>query len=272
MHPKILTYHSQRNSGNAYGSNDHEAFRQDLAVLLEAKYQIITLWDLTQRLLNGHLDSLPQRCAAITMDDGPVYDVEHDPSPEAGERRSMLALAQAHGRCWFTLPPRRPRVCFTSFVIASATAREQISGRSNPYLRGDWWEAAQNSGYVDIGTHSWNHVHPSVVEVCEKTPHLKEAFHRIENEAEAHKQVIHAAQAVRGVTKHRAARLFANPYGQRGEFLVKDFLPRQSEVIAAFTTDGKPVTPGANRWEIPRYVCNYHWHSSEELTRLLETE
>lgn len=272
MYPKILTYHSHRNTGTGYGSNDHEAFAQDVAALLRNNYRIVPLWEIAQRLLSGRLDTLPQRCVALTVDDGCVYDVEHDHSERFGERRSMLAMAQAHGRRWLAVPPGRPKVCFTSFVIASPLAREQIAGNSHNYLRGDWWAAAQSSGYIDIGTHSWNHVHPCVAEVNEQTPTLKAAFHLIATEAEAHKQLIQATQTVHGVTGNRAARLFAYPYGQRGDFLVRDFLPRQKEIVAAFTVDGKPVTPDTSRWEIPRYMCNEHWHSPTELIQRLEIE
>ena len=73
---------------------------------------------------------------------------------------------------------------------------------------------AQDSGHIEIGTHSWDHVHPSVTRV-------------------------------------------------------REYLPRQELVLGAFTTVPAPVTADSSIWQIPRFVCNHHWKSPDELLRLL---
>ena len=38
---------------------------------------------------------------------------------------------------------------------------------------------------------------------------------------------------------------------------------------AAFGTQGQPVTADSELWNLPRYVCGWHWKSPEELEALL---
>lgn len=266
---RVLTYHSQSNQGDHYTTNDHEAFREDLRVLSKEGFRVITALALVDHLLAARLHALPSKTIIITMDDGPIYDVVDDPSGLPGERRSMLRIAREHRRNLFGIPLTRSSVRTTSFVIACEKARKDIEDGGPSYLDGNWWVEAQRTGYVDIGTHSWNHVHPLVEEVRAQTPNLCEAFHLIDNDQEAERQIVQAARKIRSVTHSPAASLFAYPYGQRGAFLTEDFLPRQKEIMAAFTTDGLPVVLDTKRWEIPRYVCNYHWKSPDDLARLL---
>lgn len=269
---KILAYHSQSNQGDHYTTNDHEAFREDLKVLSRERFKIVTALSLVDHLLSDQLHLLPARTAIITLDDGPIYDARDDLSGLPGERRSMLRIAKEYRPMIFGIPIWRSSVRMTSFVIACEKAREDIADNNSKYLEGSWWVDAQRSGYIDIATHSWNHVHPLVEEVRQSTPHLQEAFHLIDNEQEAERQIVQAARLIRRTTGSPAASLFAYPYGQRGDYLTTHFLPRQNEVKAAFTTDGKPILRDTNRWEIPRYVCNYHWKSPEELAKLLNSD
>jgi hypothetical protein len=68
------------------------------------------------------------------------------------------------------------------------------------------------------------------------------------------------------------AGLFAYPYGETNDYLVRDYLPNriaEHRLRAAFGTDPEPVTRESERWNLPRYVCGHHWRSADALAALL---
>jgi hypothetical protein len=68
------------------------------------------------------------------------------------------------------------------------------------------------------------------------------------------------------------ARLFAYPYGESNDYLVKEYFPRhraEHRQAAAFTTEPQPLSAGDDRWQLGRYVCGQHWRSPEGLRQLL---
>jgi len=40
-------------------------------------------------------------------------------------------------------------------------------------------------------------------------------------------------------------------------------------VGAAFGDGAQPVTPAADRWNLPRYICGWHWKSPDALAAIL---
>ena len=78
------------------------------------------------------------------------------------------------------------------------------------------------------------------------------------------------------VVPNAAARLFAYPYGEFNDFLVRTFLPElaqrepASAPLAAFTTQAGYLEAGADRWRLPRFVCGDHWKSPEGLRAILD--
>jgi peptidoglycan/xylan/chitin deacetylase (PgdA/CDA1 family) len=266
----ILTFHSQNISGNTYGTNDHVALDESLALIKALRLPVLPLIDVVRKLRSGTISSLPRRFVCLTFDDGPDYDWKVVRHTVHGVQEPMIRVLQRHsiglfGRAWI-----RKSVA-TSFVIASPKAREEISGPDNPdRMSDDWWAAAQSSGFLDIGVHSWNHVHPSVKEM-RTFPELVEAFGNVATTEQADLQVAAAVKYIRERAGGASARLFAYPYGHVSDFLAGHYLPAQDDVLAAFTTEGRPLEAGSDIWRLPRYVCGWHWKSNEELRAVLSS-
>jgi hypothetical protein len=269
----VLAYHSQNILGTGYGNNDHVALAQDLSLIRELHFRVISALELASALRTGSFSSLPEKCVVITMDDGPIFDYEDVVHPRYGRQESMLNILRRQPRPWWQFHLGRrpsPPVVATAFVIGSKAAREQIAlSLDDPqWMTDSWWVAAQQTPYLDIGCHSWDHVHPCVVELADR-PELVGAFHRIDTFADAEREIADASRKLYSLTKSEAARLFAYPFGQTNEFLVREYLPSQEAVIAAFTTAAEPVTKDTDIWEVPRYVCGDHWKSGDGLRALL---
>ena len=96
-----------------------------------------------------------------------------------------------------------------------------------------------------------------------------EAFHAIKTPKDAELQIAQAVRFIRSQAGPDSARLFAYPYGHVSDYLAYEYLPKQRDVLAAFTTEGKPWLPDCDPWRIPRYVCGWHFRSEEELRSLL---
>lgn len=265
----VLAYHSQNVTGDTYETSDRLSFAADLALLRELDFTVVSAMHLVKFLRTGTFPNLPAKCVVLTMDDAPLSDFcETSNPPHAGQDSMLTSLRKQHRKpLGFSL--RRPPFVATAFAIASPEARKQLSVPTGlPWFTDSWWRAAQQSGYLDIGTHSWNHVHPELEEMaCQ--PHLKAAFHNVTSIAEADRQIVNASRSVRGITGNDAAGLFAYPYGRTNDFLVREYLPRQDTVIGAFTTEPRPVTESTGIWEIPRFVCGDTWKTREDLRALL---
>lgn len=233
-------------------------------------YVFVSALKLVTALREQRTHELPDRCAVLTLDDGPLFDFESVDYPPYGQQRSMLEIIKSVHKSKFGLKLGVPPVVGTSFVIASDATRKRIATAMGDehWLTDRWWWSAQRSGYLDIGSHSWNHVHP-FSSYAKSRPEMVETFWRVETEEEAELQVIEGSRSVRVRTMHDAARLFAYPYGQYSGYLIAEFLPKQNEVWGAFTTQPEYVHPGTSLWTIPRFVCNDHWRSPSELLSIL---
>lgn len=265
-----LTYHSQMISGMDYACNDHVSLQEDLRLLRALKFRCIRATALVRALREGRFDSLPERCVVITFDDGPVFDVERTEFPPFGVQEPMESLLRRAGRPRWLRPWAEPDFPATSFVIAGADARRQIAASmgNDQWMSEHWWAPAQRRGLLDIGAHSWTHVHPIVEEMADRR-HLVEAFHLIDDAGDAEREIAQSVRYVHARTGHAAARLFAYPYGQYNGFLTGEYLPQQQEAAAAFTIDGRPVTAQSSVWAIPRYAVHHHWKTPEALQALL---
>lgn len=265
----VLAYHSQNVTGDTPQTSDRLAFSADLSLLRELEFTVVSAMYLVKCLRAGAFRSLPAKCVVLTMDDAPLSDFCETANPPHAGQDSMLTSLRKQHRKILGFAMKRPPFVATAFAIASPEARRQLSAPTGlPWFTDSWWRAAQQSGYLDIGTHSWNHVHPELDEMASQ-PHLKAAFHHVDSITEADRQIVHASRSVRAITGHDAAGLFAYPYGRTNDFLVRDYLPRQNTVIGAFTTEPKPITESTGIWEIPRFVCGDSWKTSENLRTLL---
>ena len=269
----ILTYHSLNIDGNDYVGNDHIAFCEDLRLLTALGWRIVPAADLVG-LLTEPGAAWPAKSVAITFDDGTDFDFEDLPHPSAGLQRSMLNIMRD-----FTVsnPGAQPTMHATSFVIASSDARSImdrtcILGRD--WMSERWWRPAVATGLFHIANHSWDHCHDSLPKIAQRVQ-LKGTFTGVDNKDDADAQIKSAAESIARVAPNPGVGLFAFPYGVANPYLLEEYLPQQAKagggqfVRAAFSTEPAAVSPGANRWCIPRYVCGHHLKSSEELASIL---
>lgn len=137
--------------------------------------------------------------------------------------------------------------------------------------RDTWWKEASESGILEIANHSWDHTHPTLEHVAQRDQQ-KGTFHGIDNPADADAQIVRANEYIDRVTGGRAVPLFAYPYGDTPDYLLRDYFPNQMarhKMLAAFSTAGDYATPHSGRWNIPRFVCGPHWKRPEDLERIL---
>jgi len=265
----ILTFHSQNIAGNAYANNDHVALDECLTFLRASRLPILRLLDVVRCLRAGSFASLPDKFVCITFDDGCDFDWHDLRRGEWGVQKSMFAILRKHsvrilGPWWLR------KVSATSFVIASSEARHDISlaALGDPELMSDtWWRQAQASGLLDIGTHGWNHVHPAVREMRAR-PELIERFDRVSTVDDAVVQVKDAFHVIHSTARGDAGRLFAFPYGQVSNYIADEYLPAQSEILGAVTSEAKPLCGDCSPWRLPRYICGWNWKSNGDLAEI----
>ncbi len=267
----ILTYHSLNIAGNDYLGNDHVAFREDLQLLTALGWRVVPVVELV-RLLTGPNTAWPDKCVAITFDDGTNFDFEDLPHPSAGLQRSMFNIMRD-----FTAANPGTPMHATSFVIASRAAREILDRTcilGHGWWSDGWWPLAVASGFMHIANHSWDHCHDSLPAIAQRDQ-LKSTFAGVDNKADADAQIKAAAETIARIAPNPGMSLLAFPYGTANPYLLEEYLPRQAKtgggqfVQAAFSTEPAAVTRHTNRWWIPRYVCGHHWKSSDELKAIL---
>ena len=268
----ILTYHALNIDGNDYFGNDHVAFREDLRLLSTLGWRIVPVTTLVQLLARSDM-TWPQKCVAITFDDGTNFDFEDLPHPVAGLQRSMLNIMRDFVAA---NPGVQPTMHATSFVIASRDARNMLDqtcvlGRG--WWDDEWWRSAVDSGLMHIANHSWDHCHDSLSHIAQRDQ-VKGTFCGVDTLADADAQIKAAVTFIAQIAPNPGMRLFAFPYGQANRYLLEEYLPQQFDgasgfVHAAFSTQPAPVARDTYRWWIPRYVCGHHWKSSGELESIL---
>ena len=273
MNIPILTYHALNIDGNDYFGNDHVAFREDLRQLTTLGWRIVPVTTLVQLLTRSDA-TWPEKCVAITFDDGTNFDFEDLPHPIAGLQRSMLNIMRDFVAA---NPGVQPTMHATSFVIASREARDTMDRTcilGHGWMSDSWWQSAVASGFFHIANHSWDHCHDSLPKIAQRDQ-LKGTFSGVDTLADADAQIKCAAESIARVAPNPGVEMFAFPYGHANPYLLEEYLPQQSRVgcgqfvHAAFSTEPLPVTRDTNRWWIPRYVCGHHWKSPDELAAIL---
>jgi peptidoglycan/xylan/chitin deacetylase (PgdA/CDA1 family) len=267
MHIPVLTYHGMNIGGLDYAHNDHVALDSDLRAIRKRGKRIIPLNELVDWLEGKLPDEAVSGAVALTTDDGSwfdFYDLDH---PSCGRQRSMFNILQDHDRPeWL--------VHMTSFVIASPDARSSLD-RSCMIGKGwwgdEWWREAASSRVMDIANHSWDHVHPELECVAQRDQ-VKGDFSKIDCFDDAEAQIVQAGRYISEVTGRDAPSLFAYPWGDAGDYLTSDYLPRNRArhgLRAAFTIDPRPVGKDDSPWLLPRFVCGRDWDSPEGLDRIM---
>jgi len=267
MHTPILTYHAANVTGGEYAQNDHVALQTDLRLLSRLGWRVVPLdWVVEQRL--GLADRDLRRCVALTCDDGTDLDFRAIDYPGLGTQPGFLPCLRE------TAAGLHPDVEMTCFVIADPAARAIMDREclhDLGWMNEDWWPEAERSGLMSIQCHSWDHNHPNLRDPGpEGMP--RGDFFAVDSEARAAFEIDQAVGYINARIRPGAVRYFGHPFGHAAEFLVRDYLPRHGERLglrAAFGTQGEPVTATSDVWNLPRYICGWHWKSPEELERLL---
>lgn len=266
MRAAVLTYHSNNVLGHDYAQNDHVALASDLATLAALRIPVVPL----QRVVDA-LDAprtLPERCVALSCDDGSCFDWHDLEHPTLGVQRSFANVLGDAAAARPGVP-----VHMTSFVIVSPQARAELD-RTCLIGRGwwgeEWWQAALDTGRMAIESHSWDHQHDTLAATATGLP--GGTFRNVDTQAAADIEILQASAYLDAALASRRTRLFAYPYGHVSDYLVHDYLPRQRArhgLEAAFGTEPEPVLGTSPRWHLGRYVCGQHWNSPDALAALL---
>lgn len=269
----VLTYHAMRIDGNEYARNDHVALKEDLLTVAALGFAVRSLSDIVARSSNGSRSSdSAEKWVGLAFDDGPDFDFYDLPHPTWGMQRSMLNIMMDSMSA--SRPAKAPPLHATSFVIVSPDARRELDrtcmiGRD--WWRDEWWSKAVLTGYLAIGSHSWDHNHPSL-QHGERAGRANGTFTVIDNFDAAEYQIAQAASLLEEKAPNAGTALFAYPYGESSDYLVREYFPLHGArlgIQAAFTCEPSPITEGCNRWRLPRYVFGRDWKSSDELVRIL---
>lgn len=268
MRVPVLTYHSNNISGNDYASNDHVALAEDLRLIHRKGLRIVPLARVVEVLLGEIPESEVADAVAVSFDDGSWFDWHDLEHPSCGPQRGFAGILRD-----FVAETAAPAHA-TSFLIVSPEARSTLdrtclAGRG--WWGDDWWGAAQREGLFAIESHSWDHNHHTLP-VTAQRDQRKGTFHAIDSYADADAEIRQSVDWLDAFLAPHRASLFAYPYGESNDYLVREYLPRfthEHRLRAAFDTEPGPVHAASERWRLPRYVCGQHWASPEDLVRVL---
>lgn len=100
----------------------------------------------------------------------------------------------------------------------------------------------------------------------------KGSFFAIDTFADAESQIADAQTYIDRVTAGKALPVFGYPYGEASDYLVNEYFPENGKRLglrAAFSTEAGYATRQTNLWNIPRFVCGFHWKTQQEFLDLL---
>lgn len=271
MRVPILTYHGVNISGNEYASNDLLAFAADLRLIDDLGLRIVPLHWVVEQLLGEAKRDL-SGCVALTCDDGSDFDFRDLDHPTHGPQRGLLG-------CMRDFIAERgadaqPNLHITSFVIASPQARDDmdracLAGKG--WMDDAWWIVAQQSGLISIENHSWDHNHTAVTAPgIDGMP--RGSFMDVDSHARASAEIAAAARFIDERIAPQQTRLFCYPFSHVPAYLHDEYLPNfqhEHGMVAAMGDGAQPVDENSDRWNLPRYICGWHWKSPNELRSIL---
>jgi peptidoglycan/xylan/chitin deacetylase (PgdA/CDA1 family) len=222
-------------------------------------------------LLGAAPESTVDNAVALTCDDGSWFDWHDLDHPTCGPQRSFANILRDFAA------ETGAAAHMTSFVIVSPDARA-ILDRTCLIGRGwwgdDWWRDAEREKLIAIESHSWDHNHHTLPETVQREQRTG-TFRTIDTHADADAEIRRANDWLDAHCRVPRAGLFAFPYGETNEYLLRDYLPRhvaEHRLRAAFGTEPRPVGFDSDRWNLPRYVCGHHWRSADELLRRIRRD
>lgn len=252
-------------SGSSYEDNDHVALESDLATVARLGLKVVPLAAVVDALLEDNLAALGGT-VALTFDDGSDFDYHDMLHPSCGPQRGMFNILRDAAIAQETA------IEATTFVIVSPDARRELDRNlmiGKGWWNDEWWAAADASGVMRVESHSWDHNHDHLAATVASAP--RGAFDLATFE-DADAEIRMASEYLRRRRGRAGPVMFAYPYGPASDYLADEYFPSHPEsgVVAAFTTEGAPVSHGADRWRLPRYVCGWHWKSPAQLEAILK--
>ncbi len=268
MKVPILTYHAMNVAGNDYSNNDHIALAEDLRFLHAAGKRIVPLSLVVDALLGDASADAVENAVALSFDDGSWWDWHDIEHPSWGMQRGFAGVLRD-----FSTATNAPAHA-TSFVIVSPSARAELDrtcmlGRD--WWGDEWWPQAVREGFLAIESHSWDHNHATLATTAQREQR-RGTFTTIDTYADADAQIRQASDWLDAHCPTRRTSLFAYPYGESNDYLVREYLPRhiaEHRLRAAFATEPRPLESTSERWKLPRYVCGQHWSDPAMLERIL---
>jgi hypothetical protein len=271
MRVPVLAYHAVNIAGNDYASNDHVAFAADLRQIDDLGLRIVPLQWVVDQVTGAARRNL-ERCVALTCDDGSAFDYRDLVYPNHGPQRSLF-------NCLLDFVAERgaqaqPDLHLTAFVIASPEARERMDQACLAglgWMGEEWWYEAHESGLMAIENHSWDHNHP-----CLDAPGIdgmpRGSFLEVDNPVRAEAEIAAATRYIDARIAPGRTRIFCYPFSHVPDYLRTVYFPRHAGehgMLAAMGDGAQPVTQDSDRWNLPRYICGWHWKSSEALAEIL---
>lgn len=271
MRIPVLTYHATNIDGNEYLGNDHVAFAEDLRLIDDLGLRVVPLKWVVEQLLGRTRRDL-DGVVALSCDDGSVFDYFDIDHPEHGRQTSLFNIMRAFRKERGL--EAQPDLHLTSFVIASRQAREVIDRKcliGRDWMSDRWWRAAAASGLMAIENHSFDHNHEALESPGEDGM-ARGSFHDVDTPARAEAEIAAAQQWLQDMMAPHRASLFCYPFGHVSEYLRGNWLPMHGPehgLLAAFGDGAKPIEEYSDRWNLPRYICGWHWKSPDELRTIL---
>jgi peptidoglycan/xylan/chitin deacetylase (PgdA/CDA1 family) len=162
----------------------------------------------------------------------------------------------------------------TSFAIVSPAAREILDAKcmiGKRWWNDGWWKEANDSNLMGIANHSWNHNHDAL-----PTPAFADVrpgtFRTVDREEVAEFEIAQASAYLHRHAPGPSAALFAYPYGEWNDYLLREYFPQHARRIgvdAAFSDQPEPWTASSDRWCLPRYIFRRDWKSPDDLRAIL---
>ena len=125
--------------------------------------------------------------------------------------------------------------------------------------------------YFSIESHGWDHNH-TVLGATGFDGMQAGNFFEVDTYRRATYQVEQSLEFINQKIKPAHCRFFAYPYGHVPDYLKLDYFPENAGRLgldAAFGTEPGYITKSSDRWNLPRYVCGWHWKSTEQLKLIL---